>query len=101
MKEIHNFWVDGNNNKWSKTNYTKDQAIKHSNSCIDCVDCVDCVDCRSCRSCGDCRNCRSCDDCINCVDCISAKNRKTQPSIYHTQRIGSRKSITYFYFSLF
>lgn len=62
MKKINNYWVDENNNKWSCSLYTEEQAIKNCSSCIDCHDCMDCYGCHGCRDCSGCHGCHGCSD---------------------------------------
>ena len=69
MKLIDGYYVDSNNNKWSTSRYTEEQAIKVSNSLIDCYDCVDCENCVGCTDCKDCAYCKDCEDCIRCELC--------------------------------
>lgn len=41
MKQINNYWVDENNNKWDCGIYTEEQAENFSKSLIDCHSCID------------------------------------------------------------
>lgn len=64
--------VDGN--FWSKSKYSKAQALELSKSlinCRNCIDCLNCVNCSDCISCYGCENCGSCVECINCKECKS------------------------------
>lgn len=67
------YWeVDGN--FYSKSKYSKAQAIELSKSltdCQNCIDCLNCVNCSDCISCYGCENCGSCVECINCKECKS------------------------------
>ena len=75
------FYVDENNNKWSKSKYTLVEAQKLSNSLIECYECIDCEYCIRCAFCVDCENCidceycfsssycRECYECLECDDC--------------------------------
>ncbi|MCE5212631.1 MAG: hypothetical protein LLG40_13895 [Deltaproteobacteria bacterium] len=91
MKKVNDRWVDNNNNSWSSTFNTEEQAIKKSETLINCRGCSDCCGCRDCSDCCDFRGCSGCRGCSDCSDC------KTQPKIYKTKNIGSRKSSTTFF----
>lgn len=88
------YWVDENNNWWSKENYTKEQAEKALESLVDCYHCIDCVDCwycfqcircdgcdncmlctasKSCNACMQCYKCTKCEDCHSMCDCKNCK----------------------------
>ena len=83
MKENNTHCIDpNNNNKWSKSIYTKEQAKKHFKSLIDCSDCSDCS------------NCSNCKYCSNCSDFNRNPNR------YTGNPIGSRRSQTTTYWLL-
>lgn len=70
MRELNNYWVDKNNNRWSCNIYTKKKAIELSKTLINCRDCRDCRDCSYCRD---------------------------NPQRYITPRIGRDKRQTTFY----
>ena len=118
MKTINNYWVDENNNRWSKTLYTQTQAKEKSKTltnCSDCSDCSDCYNCYNCSDCSDCSNCSycfdcsycsycsdcsNCSDCFDCSDCYNCSNCfdfKSNPQKYTTSDIGSRNKQTTFY----
>ncbi|MBR2148125.1 MAG: hypothetical protein IJ965_01620 [Campylobacter sp.] len=65
------YWkVEGN--FYSKSKYSKAQAIglnKTLIKCKNCIDCVNCTDCTDCISCFNCENCQSCIDCVSCINC--------------------------------
>ena len=70
------FYVDENNNKWSKSKYTLVEAQKLSNSLIECYECIDCEYCFSSSYCRECYECLECDDCERVsrkIDTISLK----------------------------
>lgn len=90
IKENELFYFDCDNNKITKSKYTKEQAkimIESCTGCKDCKDCEDCTyctgcsgctgctgcadceDCRYCRHCTDCKGCEDCSDCSRCSDC--------------------------------
>ena len=84
MKNTRWYWVDENNNGWSKERYSKEKAEELSktlvncancNDCTNCRNCIDCIgcsycrDCISCGGCSYCRNCYNCNDCTNCIHC--------------------------------
>ena len=48
-------WIDENNNKWSKYNYTKIQAIEKSKTLRNCINCNNCEDCEKCENCEKCK----------------------------------------------
>ena len=62
------------------------------NACRDCNDCCYCRYCRYCDNCNDCRNCHYCDNCYRC------EYYTENPARYLTDRIGSRRDHTVFYF---
>ena len=99
---------------------------RHCKGCTDCEYCTNCEDCTNCKDCGHCKGCRKCANCINCrdckdcpyctdcEDCIACASCKgcigcryceylrlitSQPQIYTTNKIGSRKSRTIFIYS--
>jgi hypothetical protein len=115
MKTINNYWVDENNNRWSKTLYTQTQAEEESKTltncsdcsgCSDCSDCSDCSNCSGCSNCyncsgcsgcSNCSNCSGCSDCYNCSYCFDCSDFKSNPQKYTTSDIGSRNKQTTFY----
>lgn len=68
------FYVDSNNNMWSKEKYTQGEALLMSESLINCNDCIDCQDCKDCSYCIDCINCENCKECKECKHCINQIN---------------------------
>ena len=125
MKRENDYWEDENQNKWTCNLYTKEQAQIYSNTLYKCRECIDCKDCENCeyginlRNCENCeycedceyceyckyckygknlRNCKNCEYCENCENCKNCEDFKYQPEIYSTKKIGSRYSITFFYF---
>jgi hypothetical protein len=102
MENIKGFWVDENNNKWSKKTYSLKHAIKLSASLLDCTDCTDCIDCKYCTGCTGCTDCKYCKYCTGCNRCIEI-NRCTgfqdNPHRYTGGRIGSRNEQTRTYWS--
>lgn len=63
------YWVDKNNNKWNAKFYTKENAIKCSESLVNCYNCVNCIDCEDCVECNGCIGCMDCVCCHNCFFC--------------------------------
>ena len=53
MHENYFDWIDENNNKWSKYNYTKIQAIEKSKTLRNCINCNNCENCKNCEKCKD------------------------------------------------
>ena len=69
---VEDYWIDSNNNKWYFGKYTREQAIKVSQTlinCKDCIDCVDCINCINCFQCTYCENCINCDVSVGCIEC--------------------------------
>ena len=75
MRENELYWIDENNNKWSKNSNTKEQAetksksLKNCSNCSGCSGCSDCSDCSDCSYCSDCSDCSDCSHCSYCSDC--------------------------------
>lgn len=69
MNESARYWIDSNNNKWSKADYSEETAAKASASLVNCHKCIDCECCRDCSSCNGCTNCISCNKLFCCNDC--------------------------------
>ena len=86
MKQINDYWVDENNNRWDCELYTEAEAERCSKTLIDCTECTDCINCNNCN------NCDYCDNCYNCTNFIE------NPQVYKTKKIGSRYSQTIFYY---
>jgi len=124
MEKEHGFWIDENNNSWSiKFNSEKEAEEKakslvgcynccncrYCSNCYDCSDCHNCVDCcdcsdcnysynsYNCHSCQYCSNCYECRNCYSCTNCSGCSDFKTDPQIFRSGPIGSRKSRTTFY----
>ena len=76
MKSEGNFWVDKNNNKWSKDQYTKDMAQRLSRTMSNCTGCVNCSSCCSCTYCDDCQQCHHCYNCKMCKNCEFSEHLK-------------------------
>lgn len=91
MKKINDefareFYVDANNNRWSASKYTVEEAEDASKSMVNCRNCEDCHDCKdtvdsvrcenleNCRDCRDCRDCRNGENLDNCEDCDGLEN---------------------------
>ncbi len=77
MKQENGFWVDENNNKWTTSLYTEDQAKALSKTLTNCTGCTNCTNCTNCTGCTDCRNCmycRNCKGCTSCTDCWDCRN---------------------------
>jgi hypothetical protein len=69
MVEIDDYWVDQNGNKWSVDIYSREDAIKSSDSLSCCTDCINCRHCSFCTGCENCVNCFQCIDCKKCESC--------------------------------
>ena len=93
MRENELYWIDENNNKWSKNSNTKEQAETKSKSLKNCSHCSDCSDCSGCSGCSDCSDCSYCSDCSDCSDF------KENPQRIYSPKIGSRKDTTKIYWT--
>lgn len=82
MTEDKNYWIDENQNRWSKLFYTKEQAEKNSKTLTHCTGCTDCTDCT---------------DCTGCTGCTNCTNFGKNPQRYVTPFIGSRNAQTTLY----
>lgn len=69
MKKTKHYWIDEDNNKWTKSCNSKKEAKQKSKSLIDCYNCIDCTYCDGCACCIDCKNCKDCTHCTNCILC--------------------------------
>ena len=76
LREDNGYFIDGNNNKWSKYLFTRETALKASKTLTNCFNCVDCKYCDNCNSCSDCNFCHYCADCKRCKNCIHCYNCK-------------------------
>ena len=77
MEKKDKYWIDENNNRWSVSFYTEEQAILASKSlenCKDCLDCTKCINCIACLHCDGCSHCESCRYCCNCYHCEFCNN---------------------------
>jgi len=80
IAESNNYYIDKNNNKWSKDTYILEQAEKLSetlNNCRDCVDCKYCDNCNGCKNCNLCIDCNCCINCDRCVECFACMRCET------------------------
>lgn len=122
ITEDLNYWIIGTN-KWSKSEYTKEQAERYSDTLINCQNCSDCSDCSYCSDCSSCSNCSSCRDCSDCSNCSSCRycsscsycrycsscsscsscrdcsDFKTNPQRITSPSLGSRNSQTTYYWN--
>lgn len=69
LKQIDNYWVDDNGNRWSMKNYSFEEALKHQKTLIDCSNCTNCSECSNCHHCVDCVHCSYCKSSSNCSFC--------------------------------
>ena len=121
MKHKNGYWIDDNGNRWSDC-ISESEAQKSSESLKGCSNCYNCHYCRNCDYCDNCNNCRNCrycnnchycrycyncnncynchycDDCNACRDCYRCEYYTENPARYLTDRIGSRRDHTVFYF---
>ena len=106
MRETETLYVDDNGNSWSKSLYTKEQAVWYSAGLVDCHGCHDCSDCSDCHSCRNCHNCHNCHSCSNCHDCRNCRNchgchgchsYETNPERIVSPKLGSRNDHTTVY----
>lgn len=74
LKDIGNYFVDENGNKFTASLHTPESALRASESLVDCYNCIDCVDCKYCHGCEDCKYCRHCEDCEMCTHCEGCTN---------------------------
>lgn len=83
MNSNKTHWLDDNENKWDKTIYDKDAALKQSLTLINCRRCINCINLLECSYCTDCNslvncvslvNCYNCIDCNNCINCHNCKS---------------------------
>ena len=81
MRENELYWIDENNNKWSKNSNTKEQAETKS---------------KSLKNCSNCSGCSGCSDCSDCSDC---SHFKENPQRIYSPKIGSRKDTTKIYWT--
>lgn len=73
MNQDDKYWLGDNGNRWSKSTFSKAEAIAADKSCTDCTDCTDCIlctDCTECTRCTDCFRCTGCTDCFRCTGCF-------------------------------
>ena len=72
MKQDNNYYIDNNENKWSKRKFTEKQAEDFSKTlrnCSHCNNCRICIDCNYCNNCDHCENCYKCNYCSYCYKC--------------------------------
>ena len=93
MKSNGDFWEGQNGNKWSKSLYTKEAAIKQEKTLNNCSYCSDCSDCSDCSYCSRCSYCSGCDGCSGC------DSFQKNPNRYTGQKIGSRNAQTTAYWT--
>lgn len=86
MRKSNNYWVDQNNNAWSCSTHTKEEAIKKSltlKNCSFCLDSENLTDCDHCIECSNCEDCNSCHSCTDCCACLHCENlHKVNLGIY-------------------
>lgn len=75
------YWIIGSN-RWSKTLYTKEEAIKLSKTLINCENCEDCRYCRDCVDCNYCEHCQNCKNCDFCSWCSDDHNKSCYGMLY-------------------
>jgi hypothetical protein len=77
VRDIGGYWIDDQNNKWSDTEYSEEDAerysksLRNSHNCMNCTKCVDCKECEECYNCSNCEDCYNCTSCVTCEGCIS------------------------------
>lgn len=79
LKDIGKYYFNPQtNNKWSKDQFTLEEASILDNeptgnelctNCVGCKDCYACYDCTNCDNCEDCAKCKYCSECNCCCDC--------------------------------
>ena len=75
VKSYYSYWKDKDNNRWSKSKYSQEEAQACSETLINCSKCIDCEESRDCTNCRECkrgvslRYCTRCYDCRNCIYC--------------------------------
>ena len=80
MKENEIYWIDENNNRWSKSSFTSNEALllsktlKNCSNCSGCSGCSYCSNCSGCSNCSNCSGCSSCSHCSNCSGCSNCSN---------------------------
>ena len=89
IKREGKYWVDGRNNRWTASKYTKAEAAYMSSTLRSCSDCVDssdlefcrhaiestgCNNCHQIERCVKCTDCDACDDCYDCLVCRDCYN---------------------------
>lgn len=74
------YWEFENNNRFSKSEYSFEEAEKlnrtlvncsNCENCSFCLDCVNCIACKNCIKCSDCKECINCEECSFCFDCVN------------------------------
>lgn len=89
VDQTDEYWIFANNNKYSKSVFTIEDAIEFNATlvecydCIDCFNCVECYDCIDCNDCGECYDCSECEACDCCIECYGEHRVKN----IHTERI--------------
>lgn len=74
------YWVDDNDNKWTRSSHSKEDAAAWSSSltecygCYNCRDCVNCLHCENSEDCSHCSRCIHCSFCDNCERCDYCKD---------------------------
>ena len=101
LREDNGYFIDGNNNKWSKSLFTRETALKASKTLTNCFNCVDCKYCDNCNNCSDCNfchhciNCKKCKNCIccnNCYDCFNCKNCRDFTEYYFCDNLSNNET---------
>ena len=92
------FWEFENNNRFSKSEYSFEEAEKlnrtlvncsNCKNCIKCSDCKECIDCINCKKCVKCKksskciNCEECSFCFDCVNCSWCLDKKSLKDIHN------------------
>lgn len=111
ITESGDYWVDENDNRWYKKDFTKKMAEIRSLSLVDCYGCSGCARCYKCRDCRGCKECTgcnrcfgcsgcfSCSDCEGCQGCFGCVGFKQNPQRIYSSEIGSRLDQTRIYWT--
>lgn len=89
VKSYYSYWKDKDNNRWSKSKYSQEEAqacselLINCSNCIDCEESSDCKNCRECKRCISLRYCTRCYDCRNCIYCEDDKSIKYCTECYN------------------
>ena len=104
LDDINCHWMDPRGNKWSVSEFTRDEAKANSSKLRACYDCVDCTHCTNCVGCRGCRNCDWCFECVSCHECSCVERREdvdhvmeAPPGDFYYMAAITRKAFGYYW----